>query len=239
MDTSGLIITRETFSCADNFAMPAYITRPSDSGKRPSLLFIYEACGLSEEMQRVANDFASAGYAVMVPDLFSRGSWFSCVRQCIHDIKAGAGPNVQDLLDARQWLSTRDFVDPDHIAVIGFCMGGGFALILAKTGLFYVAAPFYGQAPDRLDGACPIVASYGARDKPTAPEIEKIRSEVNRLNIPNDLKLYPDVGHNFMNNAPNRVLGFLSSISPVHGGYNAEAAADARQRVLTFLKTHM
>jgi carboxymethylenebutenolidase len=157
----------------------------------------------------------------------------------MNDIKTGQGRSVQDLLNARQWLSTREFTDPGRIAVIGFCMGGGFALILAKTGLFRVAAPFYGKAPDRLDGACPIVASYGARDKATAPEIEKIKSEVERLHIPNDFKLYPNAGHSFMNRAPNALLGFLSSISPIHGGYNPAVAGDAKDRVLTFLKAHV
>jgi carboxymethylenebutenolidase len=83
------------------------------------------------------------------------------------------------------------------------------------------------------------VASYGAGDKATAPEIEKIKSEVGRLHIPNDLKLYPNAGHSFMNRAPNALLGFLSSISPIHGGYNPAVAGDAKDRVLTFLKAHV
>lgn len=239
MPTPKLLVTKETFPCSDGYTMPASLSRPEGSGKLPGLLFIYEAFGLNEEMQRVANDFASAGYNVMIPDLFSRGSWFSCIRKCMSDIKSGQGRNVQDLLDAREWLSKQEFVDAEHIAVIGFCMGGGFALILAKTGLFFVAAPFYGQTQARMDGACPIVASYGARDKMMAPEFEKLKTEVERLQIPSDLKLYPDAGHNFMNNAPNKVIGFLSSVSPGHGEYNPTVAADATQRVLAFLSAHM
>lgn len=218
--------------------MPAYLSRPA-SGKSPGLLFVYEIFGSTSEMRRVADDFAASGYAVLMPDLFSRGSWFSCVRKFMNDLKIGQGQSVQDLLAAREWLTTRDFTGSDRVAVIGFCMGGGFALILAKTGLFRVSAPFYGKSPERLDGACPIVASYGALDKPLAPEIEKIRSEVQRLGIPADLKLYPDAGHGFMNRAPNAVLGFISAVSPIHGGYRPAAAADATQRVLAFLKTHL
>jgi carboxymethylenebutenolidase len=238
VDQPGLSKTHETFSCSDGFTMPVYVSRPPKN-KLPSLVFIYEIFGATDEMRRVADDFADSGYAVAMPDLFNRGSWFSCVRQFMNEIKTGQGRSVQDLLDARQWLSTREFADPERIAVIGFCMGGGFALILAKTGLFRVAAPFYGKAPDRLDGACPIVASYGARDKATAPEMEKITSEVARLHIPNDLKLYPNAGHSFMNRAPNALLGFLSSISPIHGGYNPAVAGDAKDRVLAFLKAHL
>jgi dienelactone hydrolase len=53
------------------------------------------------------------------------------------------------------------------------------------------------------------------------------------------LKLYPDAGHGFMNHAPNALLGFLSSISPIHGGYNPAVAGDAKDRVLAFLKAHV
>jgi carboxymethylenebutenolidase len=112
-------------------------------------------------------------------------------------------------------------------------------LILSKTGLFYVAAPFYGQSPARLDGACPIVGSYGGRDKPMLPEFQKLKGEVARLKIPSDLKLYPDAGHGFMNNAPNKVVGFITSMLPIHGGYNPQAASDATARVLAFLTAHM
>ena len=42
-----------------------------------------------------------------------------------------------------------------------------------------------------------------------------------------------------MNHAPNSLLGFISSIAPIHGGFNAAAAADATQRVLAFLKREL
>lgn len=45
---------------------------------------------------------------------------------------------------------------------MGLCMGGGFALLRGKTGLFRVSAPFYGQVPLSMEGSCPVVASYGA-----------------------------------------------------------------------------
>jgi carboxymethylenebutenolidase len=239
MDPEKLITTNEGFSCSDGFSMPAYIARPESSKRLPALLFVFDIFGSTTEMRRVADDFAGGGYVVMMPDLFSRGSWFSCVRKLMADIKAGSGLSVQDLLDARAWLAGREYVDAAHTATIGFCMGGAFALILAKSGLFQVAAPFYGQAPAKLDGACPIVASYGGRDKPLLAEFEKVKQEVERLNIPNDLKLYPGAGHGFMSSAPNPVLEFLMSKLPVHAGYNPQAAADATARVLSFLKAHI
>lgn len=234
-----LIRSNETIPCTDGFKMPGYLTRPAGQERLPALVFIFEAFGFTPEMKRVADDFAEAGYAVLMPDLFSRGSWFSCIRSVMKDLIRGEGQGIDDVLCTRTWLRECRFADPGHIGIIGFCMGGGFALLLAKRNLFRVAAPFYGKSPDRLDGACPIVASYGGRDRIMLPEVAKIQSETKRLKIPNDIKIYPDAGHSFMNKAPNPVIALVGRIAPTHSGYNPEVAADARKRVLAFLKQHL
>jgi carboxymethylenebutenolidase len=219
--------------------MPCYLVRPGSLQRLPALVFVFEIFGFTSEMKRVADDFADAGYVVLMPDLFSRGSWFSCVRSLMKDIQRGEGTGVEDLIAARGWLSTREYVVPSQLGIIGFCMGGAFALILSNKGLFRVAAPFYGKTPERLDGACPIVASYGGRDKIMLPEVAKIEAETKRLNIPSDIKTYPEAGHGFMNKAPNPLLGFLTGILPIHAGYDPAAAADAKKRVVNFLRTHL
>jgi len=200
--TAGLTRSREHFPCSDGFSMPAYLRRPTSSGPVPGLVFIYEIFGMNDEMTRIADELASEQYAVLLPDLFSRGSWFSCVRRVIGELKTGAGRGVQDLIDARNWLAAQNYVDSQRVAVMGLCMGGGFALILAKTGLFRVSAPFYGQAPGSMEGSCPVVASYGAKDW-LAPEATKLKKELDQRRIPHDLKVYPDAGHGFMNQPAN------------------------------------
>jgi carboxymethylenebutenolidase len=146
---------------------------------------------------------------------------------------------VDDLIATRNWLASREFADADHIGVIGFCMGGGFALLLAKQGLFQVSAPFYGKSPERLDGACPIVASYGGRDKMMLPEVAKLQAETKRLGIPADVKIYPEAGHGFMSKIENPIMSLLIRMSPGHGEYNPVAAADAKARVVAFLREHL
>jgi carboxymethylenebutenolidase len=225
------------FSCPDGFEMSAYVSRPATDGKVPGVVFIYEVFGMNAEMRRVADELADEGYAVMLPDLFDRGSWFGCVRRIFKDLKAGEGRSVQDLVAARRWLAEQDYVDPDKIAVMGLCMGGGFALLLGKSGLFKVSAPFYGEVPNSLQGLCPVVASYGGRDKMLREDAKRLERELPSLGIPYDMKVYPDAGHSFMNRPPN---GFLALLGGLMGaGYRQDAAADAKQRLLRFLKEHL
>jgi carboxymethylenebutenolidase len=232
-----LVQSGEQFTCSDGFTMSAYVTRAKRPGKIPGVVFIYEAFGMNDEMARVADELAAEGYAVMLPDLFDRGSWFSCVRKLMKDLKAGSGTGVQDLIDARSWLAQQDYVDSGKIGVMGLCMGGGFALVLAKTGLFQASAPFYGQVPETLDGICPVVASYGGRDKMLVKDAARLEKELPQLGVPYDLKIYPHAGHSFMNRPANGLVKLLGGA--FGAGYRPEAAADAKRRLASFFKAHL
>src|SRR5579859_4869489 len=155
-NAAGLTRSTEHFSCSDGFSMPAYVSRPSHPKAVPGVLLIYEMFGMNGEMARVADEMAAEQYAVMLPDIFSRGSWFSCVRKVMNELKTGKGRDIDDLIAARNWLARQSYVDAERIGVMGLCMGGGFALWLGKTGLFRVSAPFYGQAPPSMENSCPV-----------------------------------------------------------------------------------
>ena len=237
MSVLGLMRAEETFSCGDGFSMNAYVTRPATASRFPALLFVYEIFGMNEEMKRVADELAIEGYAVMVPDLFKRGSWFACVKKLMGDLKAGAGQGVEDLLHARSWLAKRTYVDSERIAVMGLCMGGGFALLLGKTGLFQVTAPFYGPVPEKLEGICPVVASYGAKDRRLLKDAERLQSELPAMGVPHDVKIYPQAGHGFMNRRPNLFITLLAQAANVAD--EPQAAADAKKRLIAFLQAHL
>lgn len=234
------IITKEVMvKCDDGFMMRSIIIEPAEEKVFPAILFIAEPFGLNDEMQRVAKSFAQGGYVIIMPDLTSRGSFFSCIRVLMNSLKNGSGQSIDDLLSVRNFMCNLANVDSNKTAVLGLCMGGGFALILGKTGLFKVSAPFYGMTPDNLEGSCPIIASYGARDEIMKKHAEHLKKEVESKKIPHDIMIYESVGHSFMNKAPNALLSVLGPILPAHAKYDETAAQHATQRVLNFLNENI
>lgn len=228
------------FPAADGKPLPGVLTLPDDvTGPVPALVMIYEIFGMSEEMRRVARDLAAEGYAVLIPDLFARGPVKAlCVASTVRTMARGHGRELDDLESARQWLAARPEVDGERIGTIGFCMGGGFALLLARTGLYKVSAPFYGAPPAEMPRACPVVASFGGRDVSMKGAPEKLTATLDGLGVPHDVKVYPEAGHSFYTHGEGvkaKILPYL----PIHGEYHEASAQDAHRRILAFFSEHL
>lgn len=229
------------FPCDDGHAMPGVLTMPgsSDGRRRPALILVYEILGMTDEMKRVARDLADEGWIVLIPDLFDRGLKPICIAKAVRAIASQQGQPLDDLEAARRWLAARPEVDPERMGVIGFCMGGGFTLVLAMTGRYKVAAPFYGAVPEEMPSSCPVVASFGARDLPFAAGPAKLRKSLEKLGVPHDVKVYPDAGHSFFTEAPGGLLGVIGRHLPLRVGYHEESARDAHHRVVAFFHEHL
>jgi carboxymethylenebutenolidase len=227
------------FPALDGTLMPGVLTVPDDiGGPVPGLLMIYEIFGMTEEMYRVARELGAEGYAVLIPDLFARGSLRAlCVAATMRTMVTGHGPAMDDLEAARRWLADRPEVDGTRIGAIGFCMGGGFALLLARTGLYKVSAPFYGRPPE-LPRSCPVVASFGGRDLAMRGVAEKLTTDLGALGVPHDVKVYPQAGHSFFTRTPG-LKGQVVRRLPIHAEYHEPSATDAHRRVVAFFREHL
>ncbi|MBG6107315.1 dienelactone hydrolase family protein [Frigoribacterium sp. CG_9.8] len=215
---------------------------PEGEGPWPGVVLVHEAFGINDVMRRQAERFARAGYLALMPDLFTEGGARKCLNQTFREISSGTGRSFADIESARQLLIARDDCT-GAVGIIGFCMGGGFALAAASRG-FAAASVNYGRLPKLLDeslvGACPIVGSYGGTDGSLKGAARMLEASLTRLGIEHDVKEYPGAGHSFLNDAESGPPAIRFLFKRFLGaGPNPEAAADAWSRIDTFFATHL
>ena len=220
------------------------VVRPIGPGPWPGVVMIHEAWGIDEVLRRQADKLAAAGYLVFAPDLIGEGMWLRCVVATLRALQARAGRPFELIETCRQRLGA----DPrcsGKVGVIGFCMGGWFALVLAAYG-FQASAVNYGVAsgmkPEEIDQiaskACPVVASYGGLDR-MAEVVPMLKAALVAHDVPHDVKVYPRAGHSFLNDAPNGPRPFRPLAKLMHAGPEPVAAADAWQRIEAFFAEHL
>jgi carboxymethylenebutenolidase len=200
---------------------------------------IHEAFGLDDVQRRHADRLAGFGYLTLAVDLFSAGGTVRCLVSTMRALVRGQGTAFADIRAARSWLA--DSTDcTSRVGVIGFCMGGAFALLTASE--YDVASVNYGMLPKDdtvLERACPVVASYGGRDFTLKGAAARLEATLDKAGIAHDVKEYPAASHAFLNDAEAGPQ-FLRPIMRVAGiGPEPVAAADAWARIETFFSAHL
>ena len=205
----------------------------------PGVVVIHEMFGLTEGIRQQTDRLASHGYLAFAPDLYGGKHWVRCVRGAFQQLRAGHGPAFTTIEAARAWLASRPECS-GTTGVIGFCMGGGFALRCAPRDGFAAVSVNYGEVPDDADtsmeGACPVVGSFGARDPMGTKPPNRLEHALTILGVPHDIKIYPEAGHRFMNQ-PHGPLAPLAG--PAHMGYHESAAEDSWHRIFAFFDEHL
>jgi len=217
-----------------------YLAVPAQSpGPWPGVVVIHEIFGVNRDIRAHADHLAALGYLALAPDLYAGKSWVRCVRSAVSQLHAGSGPAFDAIDQSRRWLTARDDCT-GKTGVIGFCLGGGFALLCAPRGEFSAAAVNYGEVPadaERvLAGSCPMVASYGAKDPMGVGPPQRLAEALTALSVPHDVEVYPGAGHSFMSPKP-AALAPLVRLARLE--YQPFAAEDAWRRISAFFGEYL
>jgi len=241
MPTSGERVDVRT---PDGAGLRAELFLPAGEGPHPGVVVLHESFGLNDDIRRIAGRFAQAGYAALAPDLYSHGTRIVCLTRVMVDMLAGGiAREIDDIHATREALAARPDVDARRVAVAGFCQGGGFALVAGAQPGFSAAAVNYGVVPsDRsaLDGLCPVIGSYGAKDRVVGRKMaERLERHLTALGVAHDVKTYEQAGHSFFSQVDGW-QGWLARVpTPMAVGYDEEAAEDGWRRMLAFFEEHV
>lgn len=210
-----------------------YLATP-DSGSGPGLIVIQEWWGLTDHIKDVTDRFAAAGFVALAPDLYGG--------KVTHDADE-AGELMQslpvdeaakDLEGALTFLEEHDGVTSDTVGAVGFCMGGGFVLVLAaqQGDRIGAAVPFYGvggyDQVDLSDITAPVLGHFGTEDDFAPPEqVDDLESKLEEGGVDVTIRRYSGEGHAFFND------------ENALGTYSPDSARAAWQATLDFLNEQL
>ena len=215
----------------------ALMSVPDGQGPWPGVVVVHDAIGYAADNESTSARIAAAGFVTITPNMYSRGGRARCITRVFRELLTQRGRALDDILAARDHVQSMPECT-GSVGVVGFCMGGQFALVMAPKG-FGASAPFYGtplppNLSATLDGACPVVASFGRRDPLGMGAAARLRKVVEDGGIAADIKDYPDAGHSFANRLPAQPLLRITGF-----GYNDLATEDAYSRVFAFFNQHL
>jgi carboxymethylenebutenolidase len=211
-----------------------YLAVPG-TGNGPGVVVIQEWWGLVDHIEDVCDRFAAAGYVALAPDLY-------------HGQKVAPGEPDEAgkaMMAMKMDQAARDMsgaVDEvlrrcagSKVGVIGFCMGGGLALVLATQRPDAVAAvvPCYGIVPwpdvepDWQALTAKVLGHYAEKDEYFTPEkANELAEQLRGMGKSVEIIVYPGTDHAFFNDTRPEV-------------YDADASKALWDRTLSFFSENL
>jgi carboxymethylenebutenolidase len=196
-----------------------------------AVLVIHENRGLTPHFHDLVGRLAADGYAALAVDLLSPEGGTPELDDARATAALGAAPEARLLGDLRAGIDELVRRHPKaRIGAAGFCFGGGLVWRLLAAGEARLAAaiPFYGTTPpdpDFGDADAAVLAIYGGRDARVLADRPQAEKALQEARLTYEIKVYDSADHAFFNDTGPR--------------YDADAAADAYRRVLTWFSRHL
>lgn len=223
----------------DGETMNVYVSVPDGKGPFPAIVVIQHQGGVDEFIEEMTDRVARAGYVSAAPDLYHRDG-----PDCHDDgptrrARLRDVPLIKDVDATVDFLQRHPGVDGARLGIVGFCMGGRVAYLMAAANpAFKAAADYYGgnimvpwgDGPTPFDRtaeiSCPLIGLFGEEDgNPSPADMKKLDAELTRLGKPHEFYAYPGANHAFMNRRGAR--------------YHAEADRASWPKTLAFFEKHL
>jgi carboxymethylenebutenolidase len=225
----------------DGSPMGLYVAQPDGDGPFPAIVVIQNKDGVREFTQEMTRRVAEAGYVAVAPQLYHREGEPNNEEETERLRHFRRDTNViSDVNGTIDFLRSCARVDASRLGIVGFCMGGRIAFLMAAVSKsFKAAVDFYGggiyskwgndrPAPSALapDISCPIQGHFGELDKSPPPdEMRGLDAELRRLGKEHEFYFYPDAPHAFNRSG--------------WSGYKPEHDKTSWARTLDFFNKHL
>lgn len=206
-----------------------YLTEPESVGKVPAVLIAHEAPGVGEHVKARAGMLADLGFVALAADMYGDGRLAANSEESMQLMTGLRGDvpllrgRIRAAFDA---LARHPLVNPDKIAVIGYCFGGLVALELARSGAPVVGtASFHGiLETERPAEAAQIkgrVLAFTGSSDPLVPpaQVQSFQDEMTEANVDWELVTFGGALHGFSN---------FTNKSSARPGFAYSQAADER-----------
>ncbi len=214
-----------------NGDMQAYVARPKEEKKYPTIVVIHENRGLNTHIEDVTRRAAIAGFLAIAPNALSPLGGTPQnedeARAKFQQLKAEE--SLQNFINVFDYLTGRSDSN-GKFGSVGFCWGGGMSNDLAvNVSSLKAAVAFYGRQPSAENVAkikAAVQLHYGSMDERINAGIPAYEEALKKNNITYELYMYEGVNHAFHNDtAPTR--------------YNEAAAKLAWQRTIAFFQKYL
>jgi carboxymethylenebutenolidase len=204
--------------------------------KLPAVVMIHEWWGVNDNIKNMANTLAKEGYVVLAADLYKGevATDPNRAQELLQSVRSNQDEAIANLQYAVKYLSSLPNANASRIASLGWCFGGGQSLQLALNSkqqplaatILYYGTPLVTDKQALSNIKWPILGIFGDQDQAIpVEEVKQFETALNADRIPNEIHIYPGVGHAFAN--------------PSGDNYAPKETADAWQKTLAFLNRYV